>query len=633
MILKKIIIENFKGIHYLEIDFQKNLVIISGRNATGKTTILDAWFWLLFGKNSQGDSKFEIRELDRAGNKVHQTEISVTAIVDLDGEEKTITRKQTENWVKKRGQQDRELSGNKDSFEINGFPKSKTEYEQFISSIIDEKVFRILSNPMTFPAMDWKEQRKLLLSLIDIKPDVIGAVIPDFNLIAGDLTQESPDAVKKKYAKEKTELEKQQKQLPIEINTLYQQITDIHEDELKSKESSLNDSISEVQAKIFELSKVSNSATEAEIQACKVRQSTIVASANDERNATIRSARNAFDNIEREEQSLTFRIGTTEARLKRMQNDLANKKAQIDSDLDTYQKLKDSTFPEDKKVCPTCGQSLPADSIAKLKADWEENKKQQLDEKKASGNALAKNIKALARDVSEEEKRLDDEKKKLTDLGKKKTECKQALDAAVNAPVIVGNELPGYKELEKKITELTASLIDTEEAKRQTDDLRNQEQDLKEQLSNVISELAQVKVNERLNNQIEQRRDELKDVAQKIADCERMLFALENYVKAIAEEINKHFAGLTFKLFDNLINGAIVETCQITFDGVPYGSLNSGHRIIVGLHIIETFQKLYGIKVPVWIDNSESVSHGNMPEMDCQMICLEVSDGDKLTVS
>ena len=630
MILKKIIIDNFKGIHHLEIDFQKNLVTISGRNATGKTTVLDAWFWLLFGKNSQGDSKFEIRELDHDGNKIHQTEISVTAIVDLDGEEKTITRQQTENWVKKRGQQDRELSGNKDSFEINGFPKNKTEYEAFISSIIDEKVFRILSNPMTFPAMDWKEQRKLLLSLIDIKPDVIGAAIPDFNLIAGDLTQESPDAVKKKYSREKTELEKQQKQLPIEINTLYQQITDIHEDELKSKESSLTDSLEEVKTKIFELSKVSNSATEAEIQACKVRQSTIVASANDERNATIRSARNAFDNIEREEQSLTFRIGTTEARLKRMQNDLVSKKAQIDADLDAYQKLKDSVFPEDKKVCPTCGQSLPADRIAKLKADWEENKKQRLDEKKASGNALAKTIKALEKDISGEEKRLSDEQKTLTDLGKKKAECKQNLDAAVNAPVIMGNELPGYKELEKKIAELTASLIDVKESKRQTDELRSQEQDLKIQLSDVISELAQVKVNERLNHQIEQRRDELKDVAQNIADCERRLYALENYVKAVAEEINKHFAGLTFKLFDNLINGAIVETCQIAVNGVPYKSLNNGAKIIAGLSIIKVLRKSYGISVPVFIDNAEALS--DVPDIDGQLILMRVTQDPKLIV-
>ena len=127
MKLKQLIIENFKGIKYLEILFINLITIISGQNATGKTTVLDAICWLLFGKDSHGNSKFEIRELDENGEKVHYTDISVTAVIEVDGDERTIQRKQVENWVKKRGQEDRELSGNKDNYFINGFPKSAKE--------------------------------------------------------------------------------------------------------------------------------------------------------------------------------------------------------------------------------------------------------------------------------------------------------------------------------------------------------------------------------------------------------------------------------------------------------------------------------------------------------------------------
>ena len=63
-------------------------------------------------------------------------------------------------------------------------------------------------------------------------------------------------------------------------------------------------------------------------------------------------------------------------------------------------------------------------------------------------------------------------------------------------------------------------------------------------------------------------------------------------------------------------------------DGVPFSSLNNGHRIVAGLDIIRSLSDLYGISCPVFIDNSESVNEENFPEMDAQMIHLVVT-GDK----
>ena len=97
--------------------------------------------------------------------------------------------------------------------------------------------------------------------------------------------------------------------------------------------------------------------------------------------------------------------------------------------------------------------------------------------------------------------------------------------------------------------------------------------------------------------------------------------------------INSQFEGLEFRLFENQINGGIKETCTLMYNGVPYASLNSGHRIVVGLELIKTFQKLYEVTVPIWIDNAESVNTENLPEMDGQVVLLKVSDDEKLTVN
>ena len=97
---------------------------------------------------------------------------------------------------------------------------------------------------------------------------------------------------------------------------------------------------------------------------------------------------------------------------------------------------------------------------------------------------------------------------------------------------------------------------------------------------------------------------------------------------SISESINSNFEGISWKLFENQINGGLKETCELTVNGVPYGSLNAGHRIVSGLQIVKALQNLYGVSMPVFIDNAESINDFNMPIMDCQTILLKVSDGD-----
>ena len=46
-------LKNFKGIKDLEIDFNNENTNIYGKNATGKTTIFDAFKWLFFDKDSK----------------------------------------------------------------------------------------------------------------------------------------------------------------------------------------------------------------------------------------------------------------------------------------------------------------------------------------------------------------------------------------------------------------------------------------------------------------------------------------------------------------------------------------------------------------------------------------------------
>ena len=75
--INKLTLQNFKGIKSLVINADGNSLDIFGDNATGKTTVFDAFTWLLFGKDSLGRADFGIKTQDSNGNVIHNLEHSV----------------------------------------------------------------------------------------------------------------------------------------------------------------------------------------------------------------------------------------------------------------------------------------------------------------------------------------------------------------------------------------------------------------------------------------------------------------------------------------------------------------------------------------------------------------------------
>lgn len=158
-------IQNFKGCKDRTIEFGDK-TRISGANATGKTTIFDAFTWLLFERDSLGSSNFDIRPLDENGKMIDNIEISVESKISVDGNEYELKKVQKQKWVKKRGTGTTELQGNINEFGINGYPKSQKDFKDFIAGIIDEDIFTLITNPAAFNALPWKKQREILMKFV-----------------------------------------------------------------------------------------------------------------------------------------------------------------------------------------------------------------------------------------------------------------------------------------------------------------------------------------------------------------------------------------------------------------------------------------------------------------------------------
>ena len=193
-----------------------------------------------------------------------------------------------------------------------------------------------------------------------------------------------------------------------------------------------------------------------------------------------------------------------------------------------------------------------------------------------------------------------------------------------------------YKKLASQIEEKEKVLKTANSGAEMRQQLRVKKNGLKEELFIVEKQIASAD-NSAKEERIEELQQELRNIADKVSEQEKMLYLLEEFTKSkmtmVSKMINEKFSIVNWRLFDKQVNGAIVECCECTIDGIGINKdLNNGHRIVAGLDIINTLSKLYGVTAPIFIDNAEAVNDFNIPKMDAQMILLSVSDDKELKV-
>ena len=96
--LRKLALQNFKGIKNKTIEFTCETNIY-GQNASGKTTIFDAYLWLLFNKDSSNATEFNIKTLGADGKPIHQLEHSVEGSFEIDDQEVVLKKIYKEKWT------------------------------------------------------------------------------------------------------------------------------------------------------------------------------------------------------------------------------------------------------------------------------------------------------------------------------------------------------------------------------------------------------------------------------------------------------------------------------------------------------------------------------------------------------
>lgn len=678
--LLKMHIQNFKGCKDREISFGEKTAI-GGVNASGKTTVFDAFTWLLFGKDSLGKSSFDIRPRDKAGNMINNVEISVEATICFGEDEYVLKKVQKQIWRKKRGTNITEFQGNVNEFEINGYPKSEKEFKEFVHAEIDENIFNLITNSNAFNALPWKEQREVLMKFVGnfSNVEIAQQFGERFQKLVPELKIASTDDIFKKYTKAKNTLNKDMVEIPARIDEISKQLVTADvgalevekaakevalkkvEDEITGgadKLETINELRKQVMDKKIALSEIQNTANE---QLAKERMDSRVKF--DEVQKVFFAVQDQMKQLERERTEYIYERDRSEREKDRLLEEWKKvKKCEFAEYVAPAPYVEPEPLKESDLICPTCGQDLPEEVKQKRIADYEAKCRRERDAYEAGCEALKKKYE---KDKEDFQTKKDQDLKRITEAGQKAADAVRAnqklIDERTNVleslrskfdaskaeydsmkqafdtiPAVADvSENPAYVKTKEEIVAIEKQIEELSKESSGKAELEAKKAVLKDEITEIEAKIKAAD-NTKVNGRIAELEEEQKAVGQKIAEQEQMIDLTEDFIRVkmdqISNAINDKFQIVSFRLFEDQINGGSKETCECTVNGVPFSSLNNGHRIIAGLDIIRSLSELYGVSAPVFIDNSEAVNTENFPEMDAQMIHLVVTDDKELKV-
>ena len=639
IILKTLILRNFKGIKDLRIDFNR-VTDISGDNAVGKTTVFDAFTWLLFDKNSLDAKDFEIKTLDKNNNVIHGLEHEVSALLNIDGVEKKLSKIYKEKWTKKRGEAEKQLTGHTTDYYIDDVPVKKVEFQEAIGNIIDEKLFKLITNPLYFSTiLNWKDRRNVLLSIIgdvDVMDVIKGNnTLKGFDALLGEKTV---DDLKKTLVARKRKINQDINSIPVRIDELDKSVLNLDfealEDELKLK----NEELKQVEDKLYDSTKLGDVVLEKQQKLFNLKNmlQSIEYKAESQANRPKKELEALLDEKAYELKDTLRKVSTLEERLVsiKFKKDLV--KDQMDSLRNTWheEKLRTLEFNENEFVCPTCKREFEADDIEAKKESLIEqfniSKSRKLSDINNKGVAKKTEFEEIENQISNLENEIEETKVKASGLEEEVKGIKVKLDN-FKASIVLGEE---HKKVSCEIADLEVEINDNTSTKDLISSLRREKSDLVDAIDNIKAKLTYREKNKATLERIEELKDEERKLAETLAKVEKEEFQCETFIKAkvklMEDSINEKFKYVSFKLFNTLVNGAVEECCVATVNGVPFDSVNNAGKINAGIDIINTLCNHYDIECPVFVDNAESVNE--LLECKSQVIRLIVSKDKTLVV-
>ena len=639
-------IENFKGIAAFEFTPNGENTTVYGDNATGKTTLVDAFTWLLFDKDSQGAKDFNIKTLDAGSGLANQAidhSVEATLTTD-DGSCVTLQKIYREKYTKKRGSVDRVFDGHTTEHFINGVPKSKGEYQAMVAGFASEKMFRMLTSPTFFSEqLTWQERRAMLVQAFgaNITDEMIIENNPDLAPLGEMLARVSIEDLKKVEMATRKKINEELQGIPGRIDEANKAIPEGTSGSPEALAAKAQKLASEVEALV---QRKATALTGGEIATLQTQLAELGTVLIEKRNAYMATTFNdlqtrlhasiqRLNELKSAETALDNQLHRNAEQGESCEREIANLRKENAAIVERWTRQSAMKFVPGG-ACPTCGQDYPAHLIDHQEADFNRTRaaalatitdegtrnKAAIEERTAKMYALAEEGRSLAAGLEDAKRQVTDQQAIVDTLAE---QCKgvPGFEQTPDHAEIVAKQ----EGLEKQIAAMRADYAPALEAINAEIEAKRQELEAANRAITAY-EMARAQ-----RDRVKELQAREKELARHFEASEKNLYLIEQFqrlkIGALEESINTQFSLVRWKMFDEQINGGMTETCVCTVDGVPYSDLNNAAKVQAGLDIIGAMAEHHGFYPPVWVDNRESIVR--LPEMQQQVISLVVSEPDK----
>ena len=647
---------------------------VSGRNREGKSTIRDAWFDILTGKMADGSQPDSIRPHDKNGAEINKIDVIREVEIEAGGEPVTIEKRTVQKWRKPRGQSEEAFCGNETTYIIDGFEKRAKEFQKWQEGIADPDVLLMCSNARPFLNTVQKstaEARKILERMSGFKVEEFISQNPEYahieEITKGHAIEDALKQLRKNLNEQKkaadtvrTQLSYEKSREPengkLEIAKLQKSVDEYNKQvaKLDEQEKAMND----VAAAYDQKSK--------DILDLKFEQSEIVRKANEGLVAKRKELEGNIFSLEQEKKSSENDLRMAEMDLRHANMGIERHSAEVKKAQEDYlrwisQEFDDSEIAviesevlnEDSLICPTCGQAFPVDKAEKIREDFEKNKALRIEGVKSAGrnyeemkdreiqrvteagNKAAADLKEAKKAKEEAEQKIAEIKKSISGLALKIEEKEKELSALPEEVDLSGDT--EYTAISAQIETAQKSLETMDNGSSARAEITEKRNAYIRESAKLAAEINKIQSDKAEHDRrVEELEEKLKAEGQKCADIEKDIDTLLNFSieknKALADMVNPYFKHFQFVFYDFTQEGGIYETLKIMCDGTDFFSgLNRSDQILCEIDLVCGLQKLNNLNLPVWVDNSEAVNAERLPEIEQQMIVLEVS-GEPLKV-
>ena len=628
--LKSLDLVHFKCFPKLHLDFHEGVNNIYGENAAGKTSVYDSLTWLLFDKDSAGHSRPAVKPTGAPAGAMPE----VTAILEVDGEPIKLRKVLREKWEKPRGSSIERYAGDTRDYYIDDVPLAENAYKRRIAELIDERQFKLLTDVWAVTkGMHWKDRRTLLAEICGLPEDKqLLAATPQFTELNEKVGRRTVDEYKSVLMKQRKDMNANLNTLPVRVDECSRMVTELESLDFAAAHSESDRLQTERERLQGEIVKLSNNTLAAQARNERDALQVQLRELEAENAAHLASQRVP---VEDETPALTAALDRAKHEADRLTRTIAQERDLVlngETRLDDYRarwRAIDAEVFTDEH-CPTCGQMFPAERLAESRAAFAEHQKQRKD-------ALLEDSKMVKQGIAAAKDRLLTAETALKTAQDEVQKAQIALDSYTPPVEVVPENLPDYDRRKGAILTLIADA--EKRLDRVSSDTEQERRRLETALSAVTTEklthdavLAKEQTLADTRRRIADLQAEQRTAAAEMEQMDRLIAMCEEFtryrVQAITESVNSRFRLTRWRLFTEQVNGGLADCCEpMDRNGSMFEGTNNAMKINIGMDIIDTLSEFYGVRVPLFVDNAESVTH--LQEIGSQVVRLVVSEQDK----